>query len=62
MNLQELFDHIRDNHGLTLTESEKMEILHICSDIFETTTCYNCNEVVKMISNGHICPKCYKEQ
>ena len=62
MNFKELFDHMRDNHGLTLTESEMKDILLICRNICETKTCSNCDEVVKMISNGCICPNCYKEQ
>ena len=62
MNFQELFDHMSEQHGLTLTESEMIDILLICRDILNTTTCSNCDEVVKMVRNGCICPNCYKEQ
>lgn len=62
MNFQLLFDHMSEKHGLTLTESQITDIILVCREILETRTCCNCNEAVTMVSNGCICPNCYKEQ
>lgn len=59
MNTLELFDHMIDQHDLTLTYYERIDIIRICEKIIESeklTKCCLCNgnpcQCKKPITNG----------